>query len=72
MKFTIGNPIVNFMHLDDFEEFSSFFRDKFYIGNSIVNFLIPWQSENYLGKSRFLIEFFMESPCFFSYDRGET
>ena len=28
MEFTIGNPIVNFMDLYDFEEFSRFFQDK--------------------------------------------
>ena len=60
------------MNFEDFEEFSSFFQDKFYIGNSIVNFLISCQIEKYLGKLRFLIEFFMESPWVFSYDRGES
>ena len=66
--FCIGNPIVNLIGFIDFEDLVVFFQEKFYIGNSIVNFLIPWQSENYLGKSRFLIEFFMESPWVFSYD----
>ena len=36
--------------------------------NSIVNFLISWQSENFLGKSRFLIEFFIKNLRVFSYD----
>ena len=38
---------------------------KFYIGNSIVNFLISWQSENFLGKSRFLIDFLSKTFGFF-------
>ena len=56
------------MNFEDFEEFSSFFQDTFYIENSIVNFLISWQRENFLRKSRFLIEIFMETRWGFSYD----
>ena len=65
MLFCIGNPIVNVMNFGDFEEFSSFFQDKFYIGNSTVNFLISWQSENFLRKSRFLIDFLWKVVGFF-------
>ena len=46
-----------------------FFQGEFCIGNSIVNFLISWQSENFLRKLRFLIDFVMEIIGFLLWSR---
>ena len=70
--FCIGNPIVNLMNLDDFDECSSFFSSEILYGEFNSKFSNFMSKYKLLGKLRFFIEFFIKNLRIFSYDRGES